>query len=99
MNSKKLVAGFGIGIIIGSMLFYIAKNYYDYYNFKKQTHQDIAYWKAVAGEYPNYPDCWVELAVNWHNLGKDKFAILAIEKAQRLDPINSNIKEIKERLR
>ena len=100
MNYKfrKLLLGLGVGLVIGSMLFYIGRSYYDYRQFRQSAREKIIVWKSIAGEYPNYPDCWAELAVNWHKLGEDKFAQLAIEKASRLDPISDEIASLKKKL-
>ncbi len=95
---RKPLLGLGLGFIIGGMLFYISRSFYDYWHYKKELRQKIVYWKSIAGEYPKYPDCWVKLAINWHKLGQDRFAQLAIEKANKLDPINDNIRNIKKEI-
>lgn len=99
MNLKKVFSGLVFGIIIGIMLFYILKSKYEYQQFRQQTTENIIYWKSIVGENNNYPDGWVKLAINWHRLGEDELAQLAINKAARLDPINDEIKNIKVRLR
>jgi hypothetical protein len=98
LGIRKIMIGLVIGLSIGGMLFYISRSFYDYWQFKKELRQNVIYWKSIAGEYPNYPDSWVKLAINWYKLGEDKFAQLAIEKAERLDPINDNIKNIKKEI-
>jgi hypothetical protein len=99
MNLKKAIIGFSSGLIVGSMLFYISRSLYEYRLFINKTKKSIVYWKSVAAENEDYPDAWVKLAINWSKLGKDEFARLAIKKASRMDPINDEIKDIKERLR
>jgi len=96
---KQLLFYFLGGIIIGVVLFYISRSYYDYRNYKEELRNNIVYWKSIAGEHPNYPDSWVKLAINWEKLDKDRFAELAIKKAAGLDPINDEIKEIQEKLK
>ncbi len=83
---------------VGSMLFYISRSFYEYRLFINKTKQSIVYWKSVAAEHENYPDAWVKLAINWHKLGEDELARLAIDKAGRLDPINDEINSLKEKL-
>ncbi len=95
---KRPLLGLGIGITLGIMLFYIGQSYYNYWQFKQEAKDNLVAWKSIAGENPNYPDCWVELAVNWHKLGEDRFAQLAIRKAEKLDPISDEIISLKEKL-
>ncbi len=100
MNYKfrKLLLYFSCGLIAGGVLFYITWSFYEHRNYKQQLHQNVIYWKSIIGRQPNYPDGWVKLAVNWHKLGKDNFAQLAIEKAEKLDPISDEIISLKEKL-
>lgn len=92
---KKPLLGLSLGLVLGSMLFYISRSFYDYCQYEKELRQNVVYWKSVAGKHPSYPDSWVKLALNWYKLGEEKFAELAIRKASKLDPINDEIKNIK----
>ena len=56
--------------------------------------QEIIFWKKIAAQHDNYPDAWAKLAVDWYNLGDQKLARFAIEKARRLDPIREEFREL-----
>lgn len=95
---KKPLLCFAAGLTLGGMLFYISRSFYDYWKYKKGLRRNVVYWKSVVGEHPNYPDAWVKLAIDWYKLGEGKFAQLAIEKAERLDPINDEITSLRKKL-
>lgn len=90
----KISLNFTLGLILGAGLFFIIYQTYSYYHYQQNLHARLDYWKKIAADNPQYPDSWIKLAEIWYNLDQKELAELAIKKAQRLDPINEDFKNL-----
>lgn len=62
-----------------------------------QTDQETIYkWEQLTQERPNYRDGWVQLAVLYYKNGEKQKALLALQKAQEIDPNNESLSQIEE---
>lgn len=90
----KISLNFIFGIFLGAGLFFIIFQTLSYYQYHQNLHARLNYWKKIAANNPQYPDGWIKLAEIWYNLDQEQLAELAIKKAQRLDPINEEFKNL-----
>jgi len=95
INKKLYVFSlFFTAFLTGGACFFAITNYLKYFQNRKQIQQEVVFWKKRAAETPLYPDSWVKLALLWQTLGERDWAKLAITKAQKLDPIRKDIKDV-----